>query len=244
MPLRPSWTGCSHVSRMKVELTETPWAFCGGDAGTGENKSTACQDIYPIPYKVRFRCFTTWYYLLSDSINRIHCDPNVPGQYDRTPLHCAAAFVHLHIVTKVHYGGPEVQKTRFWNPSLTTFRLIRRSQKWRLRYYLRSPGAVTDHSVRSANTYVRSANAHVRYVFEDQTQRLRAKHECSETELSVRRPKSVFTLWTWAIADRAWAFAERTQRLHSNGKCSQTEYSVHWPNMSVCRPNLEFTVQT
>ena len=28
----------------------------------------------------------------------LNCDPNIPGQYDRTPLHCAAEFGHLHIV--------------------------------------------------------------------------------------------------------------------------------------------------
>ena len=46
----------------------------------------------------------------------------------------------------VFYGGPEVQKT-CWNLSLTKFHLIRHLQKWSLWYYLRSPGAVTNHSV-------------------------------------------------------------------------------------------------
>ena len=53
---------------------------------------TACIEQYKFSHLFALNLFV----FICDQI--VGCDPNIPGQYGRTPLHYAAAFGHLHIV--------------------------------------------------------------------------------------------------------------------------------------------------
>ena len=181
---------------------------------------------------------------------------------------------HARVEASLTYGGPEVQKTRFWNPGLTTFHLIWCSQKWWLQYYLWLPVAVTDHSVWSAITRFGMQTL----TFGVQMLSLVCEHSCMECKRWKHSARSVnaacISLWTLrfgvqtlsSVCNRCVryanrpnrAFVDQTQRLHFIRECSQTERERlqtehNWSqtelgactlNMSVHRPNLAFALQT
>ena len=53
------------------------------------------QNSTPLHTAVLNGCFNIVQFFISD----LNCDPNIPGQHGGTPLHYAAEFGHLHIVT-------------------------------------------------------------------------------------------------------------------------------------------------
>ena len=124
-------------------------------------------------------------------------------------------------------------KTHFWNPSLT-FCLIQRSQKWRLRYYLRLSSVFTDHSVHSPICSVRSANTYA---------------WSANTEFGLQTP--TFGLRIHMIGLQTLLFGVQMPGLvckHPRSVCEHShsvwEHCVRYVNIYVWSANSKFSQQT